>query len=81
MAEVEVKVKYNKKITEAEKVKKWLQMPLLFGQYKNEKFGDLLNDPKKKEYLVWLLQQNFLKDSLRCILIKLLNQNKNNKDI
>ena len=57
---------------EDEKIKKWLDMSLLFGKYKNTTFKELLEDKTKKDYLIWLNKQDFLKDSLRIIILKLL---------
>ena len=48
-------------------------MSLLFGKYKNTTFRELLADKAKKDYLIWLNKQDFLKDSLRIIIFKLLN--------
>ena len=61
------------KLSEDEKIKKWLDMSLLFGKYKNITFKELLEDKIKKDYLIWLNKQDFLKDSLRIIILKLLN--------
>ena len=61
------------KLSEDEKIKKWLDMSLLFGKYKNSTFKELLEDKTKKDYLIWLNKQDFLKDSLRIIILKLLN--------
>ena len=61
------------KLSEDDKIKKWLDMSLLFGKYKNSTFKELLEDKTKKDYLIWLNKQDFLKDSLRIIILKLLN--------
>ena len=55
------------------KIKKWLNMWLLFGKYKNTKFSEMLEDKKKKEYLKWLEKQEFVKKSLQIILMNLIN--------